>query len=286
MALTLMYITNSAEVALIAEKYGVDRVWIDLETLGKELRQKNFDSVKSHHTIDDIKSISPLLTKAEMMVRINPWNEGSTKEIEDVINAGAKRIMLPMWKTKEEVEKFLSAVNSRVHTTLLLETIDAKESLDEVLKLEGIDEIHIGLNDLHIQYGLRFMFELLANGTVDEICGKIKETGIPYGFGGIAKLGYGDVPAELVISEHYRIGSTRGILSRAFCDTGKVTDINEVEKIFCDEMKKLRDYENEAASFTQEDFNNNRKLFIEGVNKVVKSRSGAQANENSYKRNP
>ena len=35
MALKLMYITNRPDVALIAEKYGVDRIWIDLETLGK-----------------------------------------------------------------------------------------------------------------------------------------------------------------------------------------------------------------------------------------------------------
>ena len=34
MFLKLMYITNSVDVALIAEKYGVDRIWIDLETLG------------------------------------------------------------------------------------------------------------------------------------------------------------------------------------------------------------------------------------------------------------
>ena len=32
MFLKLMYITNSVDVALIAEKYGVDRIWIDLET--------------------------------------------------------------------------------------------------------------------------------------------------------------------------------------------------------------------------------------------------------------
>jgi len=35
-----MYITNEPDVALIAEKYGVNRIWIDLETLGKEERQK------------------------------------------------------------------------------------------------------------------------------------------------------------------------------------------------------------------------------------------------------
>lgn len=55
MSLTLMYITNNPQVALIAEKNGVDRIWIDLETLGKEERQKNKNTVKSHHFIRDIK---------------------------------------------------------------------------------------------------------------------------------------------------------------------------------------------------------------------------------------
>ena len=51
MTLKLMYITNRPDVALIAEKYGVDRIWIDLETLGKEERQKGMNTVKSNHTV-------------------------------------------------------------------------------------------------------------------------------------------------------------------------------------------------------------------------------------------
>ena len=46
--LKLMYITNNPQVARIAEKYGVYYVWIDLETMGKEERQKGIYSVKSH----------------------------------------------------------------------------------------------------------------------------------------------------------------------------------------------------------------------------------------------
>ena len=94
MALTLMYITNDPAIALIAEKNGVDRIWVDLETLGKEQRQKGLNSVKSHHTIEDIRVISPLLTKAEMLVRVNPINPESKKEIDEVIAAGADIIML------------------------------------------------------------------------------------------------------------------------------------------------------------------------------------------------
>lgn len=38
--LKLMYITNSPEVASIADGAGVDRIFIDLEQYGKEKRQK------------------------------------------------------------------------------------------------------------------------------------------------------------------------------------------------------------------------------------------------------
>ena len=54
MALKLMYITNSSEVALIAERSGVDCIFVDMETLGKAERQGHMDSVKSHHTVEDI----------------------------------------------------------------------------------------------------------------------------------------------------------------------------------------------------------------------------------------
>lgn len=156
--LIVFFITNRPDVALVAEKYGVDRIWIDLETRGKEQRQHNLNTVKSHHSISDISAIKPLLSRADMMVRINSWYEGSPKEIEDVIAAGADIIMLPYWKTVEEVRAFLDAVHGRCKTSLLLETKEAVECIDQVLAMGGFDEIHIGLNDLHLSYGMSFMF--------------------------------------------------------------------------------------------------------------------------------
>ena len=75
--LIVFFITNRPDVALVAEKYGVDRIWVDLEVRGKEQRQHNLNTVKSHHSISDIVAIKPLLTRAEMMVRINSWYEES-----------------------------------------------------------------------------------------------------------------------------------------------------------------------------------------------------------------
>lgn len=269
MSLSLIYITNNTTIALIAEKNGVDKIMIDLETLGKEERQKNMDTVKSHHSFDDIKQISNLLTSSELLVRINPWNENSLDEIEKTISYGANRIMLPMWKDCSEVEKFLNAVNKRIGTTLLLETKEAVECLDDVLNIPLLDEIHIGLNDLHLSYNLTFMFELLTNGTVEKICTKCNMKGISYGFGGIARIGEGTLPAEKIIMEHYRLGSTRAILSRSFCNAEQINDTKTIQNIFEINMKKLREYEKTLEQKTVAEFKDNQQTVADCVSDIV-----------------
>lgn len=274
MALKLMYITNNSDVALIAEKYGVDRIWIDLETLGKEARQKGMNTVKSQHTVEDIRKIKPLLTKSKMLVRVNPWNENSIQEINEVISAGADIIMLPMWKSSKEVTNFIKVVRGRCKITLLLETKEAAECLEEVLEIGGMDEIHIGLNDLHLSYGKSFMFELLADGTVEELTQKINNKGLPYGFGGIARLGEGDLPAEKVILEHYRLGSTRAILSRSFCNTDMITELADIEKVFKKNMTDLREYEKQVSNLSVADYEKNRLFVIEKVRQIAERKRG------------
>lgn len=273
MKLVLSYITNNPQVALIAEKYGVDRIWIDLETLGKEKRQHGLNTVKSNHTIDDIKVIKPLLSKSEMLVRVNSWHEGSLKEINQVIDAGADIVMLPYWKRVGEVELFLNSVNHRAKTVLLLETKEAVDCIDDVLKLD-FDEIFIGLNDLHLSYGLTFMFELLSNGIVEDLCNRFMVKGVPYGFGGIARLGEGLLPAENIIMEHYRLGSTRAILSRSFCDYESIGDIAAIETVFRLNMKSLSDFENKVTKMDYKELNSNKLIVADLVDSLVQKLKG------------
>lgn len=264
--LKLMYITNDVGVAKIAQDSGVDRIFVDLEVIGKEERQKDMDTVKSNHTIEDVKKIKSVLNKSQLLVRVNPIHDSSEYEINEVINNGADIIMLPFFKTVEEVNIFLTYVNKRTKVCLLLETPEAVKVLDDILQIDGIDEIHIGLNDLHLGYKKEFMFELLSDGTVEKICKKIKKSNIKYGFGGIAALGKGVLPAEMIIKEHYRMGSTRVILSRSFCNTSKIEDLNEIRKIFETEVKRIRKFEagvNEHLNY----FENNK----EDINRIVKS---------------
>lgn len=241
--LKLMYITNDVEVAAIADEAGVDRIWIDLESKGKEARQRDLDTVKSLHSVSDILLIKPRLRRSEMLVRVNSMNPDSYDEINEVIDAGADVVMLPYYKTNEEVASFIEFVDNRARVVLLLETKEAAEILPQTLSISGIDEIHIGLNDLHLSLGLEFMFETVANGYVESLCSQIATAGIPYGFGGIARLGSGLVPAEMVINEHYRLGSSRAILSRGFFSRTSGKDLGSLEYEFRTELERIRDYE-------------------------------------------
>ncbi len=244
--LNLMYITNNPEVAKIAEASGVDVIFVDMEYIGKNLRQGGMDTVQSHHTLDDVKNIANAVKKARVLVRVNPIHSNSQTEIEGCIENGADILMLPYFKTLDEVKAFLRFVNGRAKTILLLETPEAVEIVDDILKLDGIDSIHIGLNDLSLGLKKKFMFELLADGTVEMLTLKCRQAGMTFGIGGIAALGKGAVPAEMIIREHYRLGSQYAILARSFCNTAMITDLAEVRKFFENGLKEIRTLEKEC----------------------------------------
>ena len=252
MALKLMYITNKPAVAEIAEASGVDWIFLDMEFIGKDARQGGLDTVQNHHTVKDIANIKAAVKKTKVLVRVNPIHEAlpdypsSKDEIEAVINAGADIVMLPFYKTVKEVRQFIQYVGGRAKTCLLLETAEAAILLDETLKVPGIDMIHLGLNDLHLELGMKFMFQLLSDGVVEQLGNKIKAAGIPFGFGGIARLDSGMLPGADVLKEHVRLGSSMVIVSRSFCNTDVITDLDEVRRIFTEGIKAIRNLEAEA----------------------------------------
>lgn len=270
-----MYITNNPEVAQIAQTAGVDRIWVDMEYIGKEDRQGGMDTVKNHHTISDVEKLRPVVTTSKLMVRINPIHDktdewlGTEEEIEQTLRAGADVIMLPYFKTAEEVRRFVRAVGDRATTMILVETNEAIEHLDEILDVPGIDEVHIGLNDLHLCRGQKFMFELICDGTVQQICDKVRAKGIKYGFGGIARIGLGMLPAEYVIAEHYALGSTAAILSRSFCAANTAKHPADVEQTFIDGVKNIRAKEVEVAQYTQEQYAENLREITRRVDAII-----------------
>lgn len=273
MALKLFYITNCPEIARIAQAAGVNRIFIDMEYIGKALRQGGMDTVQSHHSIEDILRLRPIVNRAELLVRCNPVHDETSdycsteKEIDDIISAGADMIMLPFFKTVAEVERFLCTVKRRCRTLLLFETPDSVANADEILTLPGIDEVFIGLNDLSLGYKRKFMFELLADGTVEELCFKFRRKGLPYGFGGIAAIGTGTLPAEAILKEHYRLGSSMVILARSFCNCQKIESLDVVREKFMSGIRVFRAFESEIEAHSRY-FQQNREFVAECINRI------------------
>lgn len=267
-----MYITNKPGIAEIAEKNSVNRIFIDLETRGKLERQGHVDSVKSNHSISDVSTVKNVLSKAEMVVRVNPFYEGTGGEVDAVIERGADIVLLPMYRTLDEARRFVDLVAGRARVMMLCETNEAAAIVSETAALDGVDEMFIGLNDLHLARKMSFMFELLADGTVDELCGKMRAAGIPYGFGGIAQLNLGMLPAHYVIAEHYRLGSGIAILSRSFYDSNCNDDSAFVEHLFAYGVKEIRSYEKEIRKESEDFFLKNHQSVIRRVHQIVKHR--------------
>lgn len=265
----LMYATNDRKIAKIAEDSGVDWIWIDLEIMGKKERQGHLDTLISNHKIEDIRNIKEILNKAKIIVRVNPIHDGSEEEINRSIENGADIIMLPYFKSKKEVEKFINYIDGRVKTCLLFETPEAVKNIDKILDVPGIDYAHIGINDLHLGLKRTFMFSLLADGTVEAICRKFREKGIPYGFGGIARLRHGLIPAEYIIGEIYRLGSSMAIVSRSFCNVKE--DYESIEKIFKKGVRDIRSFEEKIRKKDYRYFLKNQRILKKRIAEIEES---------------
>lgn len=267
-----IYITNDPELAQYAQDSGVDRIMIDLEYLRKRERQKHLDTVISNHSLQDINRVRNVSHNSKLQVRVNSIHSESEREINEVLSRGADIIMLPMFKTRQEVERFISIINGRVATSLLLETSQALVRIDDILRVDGIDEVYIGLNDLHLSMGLDFMFELLSGGIVEYLVTKIKKKGIRFGFGGISRLGRGVVDSRLVLSEHVRLGSQIVILSRDF--HGRARSLDELKILINleDEIKKIRSYISYLSGLSEKELLRNSEKISHIVSEYVETR--------------
>ncbi len=266
MSMKLMLVTSDIPNIIEAQNAGVDRIFFDMEYINKAERQRGRNTLILHNNIEDLKEICSVVKESELLVRVNALHPNSKKEIDKSIEYGADIIMLPMVMDSEDVELLVKYVNGRAQVMPMIETAQSLTRIDDILNVKGIDEIYIGLNDLHISMGLTFMFELLSGGIVEYAADKIKKAGIRFGFGGIAKIGEGMLPAEAILAEHYRLGSNSVILSRTFRnEVGDNKEKIDLEK----EIYKIRKEEEKIRCWNDSDFEANRKFVKKTVNEIV-----------------
>lgn len=268
-----MFITNNPSIASYAEESGINRIFIDLEIEGKIERQGHLDTHITTHKINDIEKVKQSLKHAELLVRVNPYSNDTFQEVDKVIEQGADIIMLPMFVNKYEVENFVKAVNGRAKVCLLLETPQAFTRINEILEVSGIDEVHVGLNDLSLGLKIDFMFEILSEGLLDYLASIFKDNDIRFGFGGIARVGEGILPAELIIREHARLGSELAILSRSFIRNREtMSEINSIDMKY--DINQIKKEYSAAVNRKRYEVEKDRKELVGIVRDIAKNKAG------------
>lgn len=227
--------TNDPERARWGGKHGVDRIGVDLETLGKEERQRGLETWISPHRVTDIERIRSELGGAQLFVRCNPFHAGSQGEIEELIAHSVEVLMLPNFTMASEVEGILKLVDGRA---LVVPLVERRASLGclRSLKSLGIREVHVGLNDLSIDLGIKNRLVVMASGVLDAFAAEARELGIGLGIGGLGRAldAALPVPSDLVYAQHARLGACGALLARSFFCRG----MDEV--MFASEMVRLR----------------------------------------------
>jgi len=109
-----------------------------------------------------------------------------------------------------------------------VETAAAARAIDAIAALPGEKEVHVGLNDLHLDLGLRSHFELLCSSLLEEICTTLRAAGLVYGFGGIGRAGDESLPisSDLVYAQYPRLGARAALVSRAFFTGNAPADLD------------------------------------------------------------
>ena len=253
-------ITNQPAFAAFAQGCGVSRIMVDLEQMGKKERQGGLGTFISDHQPQDVAKVRAAAPSAHLIVRVNPLHSASATEIDQAIDAGADSLMLPMFEEASALRTFADLVAGRARCIALLETRHALATLSEWAGLAGLDEIYVGLNDLHRQLGQRFMFEPLADGTLDRVARTARTAGKRFGFGGIARLDEGLLPGRVVLGEHLRLGSSSVILSRTFNREMLEAPESDWRSVYCQAIARMRHCEGVLATRTPDEVESDRLL--------------------------
>lgn len=179
-----------------------------------------------------------------------------------VISEGADMIMLPYFTAPVQAEQFLACVNNRVNTSLLVETQEAIATIDTIL-CYPMDEIYIGLNDLAISMQRKKIFEVTYEAFFDQVCAKLKKSGIPFGWGGLARLSSTHLPIdpECILAQQIYHGASVAWLGRTFRN-GLDNHFSEMER----EIIQLRKAIDKWKKATLQDFIENRNKLMQQVN--------------------
>jgi hypothetical protein len=215
----LTLLCRDLDLVRAADEAGVQVIGLDLERLGKDQRQRHVpDARVSPYDFEDLRAVCAAVRRATPFVRLNPLHAGSGAEIERALACGARAVMLPYFRAADEAAAFVRLVAGRARVSLLVETGAALVRLHHILAVEGVDEIMVGLNDLHLDLGLASPFEVLASDLFAAAAAQVRRAGLRFGFGGVTCPDDPDLPVapDLLLAQYARLQAGAAWIARSF----------------------------------------------------------------------
>ena len=216
--------SGSKQIELILFEHEADRVrhfadsgigsfLVDLELMGKDIRQLGFDTDISPGSLEALRSLS-LIKGIKRWCRLNAYGAWSEDEVEKTIDHGANVLILPMVRDIGTIEMFLGMIDGRCQSCVMLETREAL-SLAGDLDALALDYAYFGLNDYRIDMGSDFLFEPVLDGTIEAVRKSLKR--VKFGFGGLTDIRQGHpVPSVRFLEEMERLDCDMTFLRRSF----------------------------------------------------------------------
>jgi 2-keto-3-deoxy-L-rhamnonate aldolase RhmA len=216
--------TDDPELAHKADRAGIQRIGVDIETLGKAERQRGRGTWVSPHDLERLADVRRSLRSARLFARTNPLHAGSAAEVDRLLELGVEVLMLPMFTAADQIARFVSLVARRAAVVPLLETRAAAERISEIVRVEGIDEIHVGINDLAISIGARNRFEVLSSPVVERVAASTVAARLRFAIGAIGRVKDPALPIDpdLIYARFVALGARGALISRSF-DVGSLT---------------------------------------------------------------
>lgn len=216
--------TRAATMELMVVEHHADRVrelvacglrtfLVDWEHLGKDARQRGFDTEIRPATLDDLRRVADV-PEAVAWCRLNRFGSHTASEVDAAIGAGAHGLFLPMVTRPAEVHSFLALVGGRAAAGILIETVEGLASARQLASLP-LDRVYFGLNDFAISRGGGPIFRAVLDGSV--ACAREAFAGTPFGFGGLTAVDRGHpVPCHRLLEEMARLQCGFSFLRRSF----------------------------------------------------------------------
>lgn len=212
--LDLFLFTTDPTFARRAEQAGVDGVVIDWESKDKATRQQGYDTDTGGDSLADLEAVAASINSMQLLVRVDADPILMPEHVETALAHGATALMLPVAEKVDDVARFLDAVAGRARTIVQIETQALVTRCRDLAKLDW-DTAYIGLNDLMISRGSRWIWQPFIDGTVQRIYDELH--GRRIGFGGVTAIGSGKpLPFSSLLSEMARLGCSMSFLRRTF----------------------------------------------------------------------